>query len=180
MELTATDYILLAYLNANAVHTYRLAEILALDRVDCWSRFSVPHLYYSLRRLKQQGLVEIELKKGKSRPPQKVYSLTAEGRRLLKNLTASDQLLFEDHYFAFDLFWGLADKLEFDKKQLKNLIEKRVDFLREALSDLQKKFREKEINTENMGVGERLAFQHRIRFLKNEIDFYRKSLKELK
>ena len=63
MELTATDYILLAYLNTNSVHTYRLAEILSLDRVDSWSRFSVPHLYYSLRRLKQQGLVEIEPKK---------------------------------------------------------------------------------------------------------------------
>ena len=86
MQLSSTDYILLAYLNTGSFYAYRLAEILRQESIDSWSQYSVPHLYYSLRRLLKNGLVEVEIKTAKARPPQKVYSLSRKGKNLLDKL----------------------------------------------------------------------------------------------
>jgi hypothetical protein len=57
-------------------------------------------------------------------------------------------------------------------------LEKKITHLQKTLSTVQENFREKELQSEKVYVGERVAFKHRIRFLKGEIDFYKKSLKE--
>jgi len=180
MKLNPTDYILLAYLNSAPIYTYKLAEILEKDKIDAWGKYSIPHLYYSLRRLKTADLVSIELQRKKSLPPQKVYSLTEKGRDILKNIGIDGNLITDETYFNFDLFLGLAEKLGIDEGELGNVINKRIDKLRTSLTAVQKKFREKELSGAPISPGEKLAFQHRVRFLKGEIDFYKKSLKEFK
>jgi DNA-binding PadR family transcriptional regulator len=180
MKLNSTDYILLAYLKSSPLHVYRLAEILQDDGIDSWSQYSIPHLYYSLRRLKKDGLVEIKEKPAKSRPPQKIYSLSTEGKSLLEQLEIDDSLISGDQYFQFDMVLGLSEKLGFKKEKLLNLVTKRIESIQKTLIRVQDMFKERELEAGKLSAGERIAFKHRIRFLKSEIDFYRKSLKELK
>ena len=180
MKLSSTDYILLAYLNSGPLYAYSLGEILRNDSVDTWSKYSIPHLYYSLRRLLKNGLVNMETKTAKSRPPQKVYSLSRKGKTLLENLNSAKDLIDEDQFFPFDLLLGFSNKLGIKSKQISELIEARLERLRNTLAEVQEKFRERELKSETVGQGERIAFKHRIRFLKGEIDFYRKCLKDFK
>ncbi len=178
MKLNPTDYIIMAYLKGSPMHVYKLSEILKKDKIDSWAQYSVPHLYYSLRRLKENGLVSIENKKEKSRPVQKIYSLTSEGKKLLESIQKDPELIEDDQFFAFDLLIGFAERLELSDKKVKAMIEKKITHLQTALGQVQENFREKELNSEKVYGGERVAFKHRIRFLKGEIEFYKKSLKE--
>ena len=180
MKLTPTDYLLLAHLRAEPTYTYNLADKLHSEGVDLWCRFSDSHLYYTLRKLLKNNLVEVEVKPIKGRPPQKIYSITGEGEDVLDQLVNSDELVQSDQYFEFDLLLGLANRLGLDDTRLVNMITERIDFLRELLDQIQDKFREKELQSGGISSGEKIAYQHRIRFFKNEIDFYRKSLKGLK
>jgi DNA-binding PadR family transcriptional regulator len=178
MKLNPTDYIIMAYLKGSSMHVYKLSEILKQDKIDSWVQYSVPHIYYSLRRLRENGLVSIEKKREKSRPVQKIYSLTAEGRRLLESIQKEPELIEDDQFFTFDLLIGFAERLGLNDKKVKSMFEKKIAHLQRTLGIVQENFREKELHSEKVYVGERVAFKHRIRFLKGEIDFYKKSLKE--
>lgn len=170
----------MAYLKSAPMHVYKLSEKLKEDKVDSWIQYSIPHIYYSLRRLKENGLVSVEIKSAKSKPAQKIYSLTDNALKLLDGLKEDDELISSEQFFPFDLIIGLAQRLEIPGKQLRKMIESRIDFLKSRLEGVQRDFRTRETGSQNMSGGERLAFQHRIRFLKGEIDFYRKNLKEFK
>ncbi|HDS00838.1 MAG TPA: PadR family transcriptional regulator [candidate division Zixibacteria bacterium] len=180
MKLNPTDYIIMAYLKSAPMHVYKLSDKLKEDKVDSWIQYSIPHIYYSLRRLKENGLVSVEIKSVKSKPAQKIYSLTDQALKLLDGLQDDNELISGEQFFPFDLIIGLARRLEISGKQVKAMIENRIAFLKSRLEAVQNDFRAKETGTQDMSKGERLAFQHRIRFLKGEIDFYRKSLKEFK
>lgn len=180
MKLTPTDYLLMAHLRAEPTYTYNLADKLHSEGVDLWCRFSDSHLYYTLRKLLKNNLVKVDVKAVKGRPPQKIYSLTVDGEDVLDQVVNSVELIQSDQYFEFDLLLGLATRLGIDDNQLVNMITERIDFLRELLDRIQGKFREKELQSGGMSSGEKIAYQHRIRFFKNEIEFYRKSLKGLK
>lgn len=178
MKLNPTDYIIMAYLKGAPMHVYKLSEILKQDKIDSWAQYSVPHLYYSLRRLKENGLVSVENKREKSRPVQKIYSLTSEGKRLLESIQKDPELIEDNQFFAFDLLVGFAERLGLSGKIVKAMIEKKIAHLQDALGEVQENFREKELHPGKVYAGERVAFKHRIRFLKGEIEFYKKSLKE--
>ena len=180
MKLNPTDYIIMAYLKSAPMHVYKLSEKLKDDKVDAWIQYSIPHIYYSLRRLKDNGLVSVEIKPAKSKPAQKIYSVTPEALKLLDGIRNDDDLISNEQFFPFDLVIGLAERLEIPEEQIKIMIENRIAFLKSRLEEVQKDFRIKETGEKKMSGGERLAFQHRIRFLKGELDFYRKSLKEFK
>jgi DNA-binding PadR family transcriptional regulator len=178
MNLNPTDYIIMAYLKGAPMHVYKLSEVLKQDKIDSWAQYSVPHLYYSLRRLKENGLVSIEKKKEKSRPVQKIYSLTPEGQGLLESIQKDPELIEDDQFFAFDLLIGFAERLGLNNNKVKSMMEKKIDHLQKTLIKVQENFREKELHSDQVHIGERVAFKHRIRFLKGEIEFYKKSLKE--
>ena len=180
MKLNPTDYIIMAYLKSSPMHVYKLSEKLKIDGIDAWAQYSVPHIYYSLRRLKNYDLVSVEIRHVKSKPAQKIYSLTDEGLNLLQGIQEDTTLISNEQYFPFDLFLGFAQRLGLSGKQVKEKMEKRIDYLRNSLEKIQKDFRDKETQPQNISIGERLAFKHRIRFLKSEIDFYKKSVKEFK
>jgi len=168
----------MAYLKASPMHVYKLSEILNQEKIDSWAQYSLPHLYYSLRRLKEYGFVSVEKKKEKSRPVQKIYSLTDEGRKLLESIQNDTELLDNEQFFAFDLLIGFAERLGISGKRVRTMVEKKIERLQKSLNEVQENFREKELRSAKVDAGERMAFKHRIRFLKGEIDFYKKSLKD--
>ncbi|MFH1892328.1 MAG: PadR family transcriptional regulator [Candidatus Zixiibacteriota bacterium] len=180
MTLTQTDYIILAYLAGGPEHGYRLIERMKEDNLDAIVGFSVPNVYHALRKLHAQGAVGLKVKKNKSRPDQKIYSLNDLGRHVLEGFLEDDLIFGQQIRFRSDMIFPLADKIGIDGAGVKKAIEKRLESLSSDLLEIQDAWREAETAEQKSSPISEIAIRHRIRFLKNEIDFYKKTLKELK
>lgn len=180
MAPSQTDYIILAYLAGGPEHGYRLIERLKKDNLDTIVGFSVPNIYQALRKLHAQGAIDLKIKKNKARPDQKIYSLSDLGRRMLEGLIEDDLIFGQQVRFRSDMIFPLSDKIGLDSKGVKEAVEKRLERLSADLQETQTAWRESEKAERNSSPIGEIAIRHRIRFLKNEIDFYKKTLKELK
>ena len=180
MRPTQTDYMILAYLKDGPEHGYRLIERMKKDNLKSVIGFSVPNIYYALRRLHATGAIKLKIKKNRLRPDQKIYSLTDSGERILSEFL-QDRLLYDQQvHFRTDLIFLLAEKTQLDVSDAKAVIERRIENLSADLEMIQETWRESDTTGRQTSAMREIAFRHQIRFLKNEIDFYKKSLKELK
>jgi len=179
MTPSQTDYIILAYLAGGPEHGYRLIERLREDNLDTIVGFSVPNIYQALRKLHAHGAVGLKVKKTKSRPDQKIYSLTETGRELLDGLPQDNAIFAQQIRFRSDLVFTLADKLGLNGDDLRGAVEKRLESLTSELEAIQVTWREAETAERESSPINEIAMRHQIRFLKNEIDFYKKTLKDL-
>ena len=82
--------------------------------------------------------------------------------------------------FRFDLLFLLADKMESDAKELSDTVSRRITSLSHDLECIQQDWRETEASDRGLSKMREVALRHQIRFLKSEIDFYKKLLRELK
>jgi DNA-binding PadR family transcriptional regulator len=179
MQPTPTDYILLAYLKDGPEHGYRLIDRLKSDNVQAVVRLSVPNVYQALRKLYRMGAIGLKTRKTRNRPEQKIYSLTESGRKLLEDFLADHGKLDQHHVFDFDLAFVLADKLDLDAQSLIEAIVAHIELLKTKLDDTQHTWRESEMDPDSETSLSEIAYRHQIRYLKNEIEFYRRLKKEL-
>jgi DNA-binding PadR family transcriptional regulator len=179
MTPSQTDYIILAYLAGGPEHGYRLIERLREDNLDTIAGFSVPNIYQALRKLHAHGAVGLKVKKNKSRPDQKIYNLTEAGRKLLDGLTQDGAIFDQQIRFRSDLVFTLADKLDLSGDDLRGAVEKRLERLASELEQIQVAWRAAETADRDTSPINEIAMRHQIRFLKSELDFYKKTLKDL-
>jgi DNA-binding PadR family transcriptional regulator len=180
MTPTQTDYIVLAYLSEGPEHGYKLIERMKRENLDSVMAFSVPNIYQSLRRLHRSGAIGLRIKKNKERPDQKVYTITDVGRAILVQALRDNSLIDQQIRFKSDVVFLIADRANADRSATRDAVNARVERLSVELEATQSAFIEAEaVAPGSSGVRE-IAFRHQIRFLKNEIEFYRKVIKELK
>jgi len=180
MAPTQTDYIILAYLADGPEHGYRLIERMKMDNLHLIADFSVPTIYHALRRLHRSGAVGLETKKSANRPDQKIYSLTERGKEILDEIAADKGLFDQQNRFRSDILIFLSDKLGLKSKDLSGPVEQRIERLNDDLRRMQEALSASQTADGGISRLGEIAFRHQIRFLKGEIDFYRKLLKELK
>jgi DNA-binding PadR family transcriptional regulator len=180
MAPTQTDYIILAYLAESPEHGYKLVERMKSDNIQLLADFSVPNIYHALRRLHRNGAVAQQIKKNRTRPDQKIYSLTDRGREILSGFLRDNLLYNQRIHFRCDLVFLLRGKLQFGNPETKEALEQRITGLSSDLEAVQGALRDSQITDAGISAASEIAFRHQIRFLKNEIDFYRKLIKELK
>lgn len=180
MKPTQTDYIILAYLRENPLHGYRLVEKMQEEKLDLIASFSVPNIYTALRKLHKNGLINMEIKRSESRPDQKVYALTDVGRAQLDGFFEDESVFAQEVRFTSDLVFLLSEKLGVDGSAAANALEKRLEQLMSSLTSVQDALKELQATAAGSELATEAAFQHQIRFLKHEIDFYRKLIKDLK
>ncbi len=180
MKPTQTDYIILAYMRESPLHGYRLVEKMQEEKLDIIASFSVPNIYAALRKLYKNGLIDMEIKRSESRPDQKIYSLTDEGRAHLDGFFKDESVFSQEIRFTSDLVFLLSEKLGMDASAAADSLEKRLDQLMNSLTSVQDALKELQAAAAGSELATEAAFQHQIRFLKHEIDFYRKLIKDLK
>jgi DNA-binding PadR family transcriptional regulator len=180
MTPTQTDYIILAYLAESPSHGYRLIERMRRDNLQLIVDFSVPNIYHSLRRLHRNGILELKTKKSGIRPDQKIYSMTDQGREILSGFLRDDSLFSQRTHFPSDLAFHLESKLQLGETGIAEAVQRRIDKLSSDLVEVQEALRDSQSARGGVSPIGEIAFRHQIRFLKNEIDFYRKMLKELR
>jgi DNA-binding PadR family transcriptional regulator len=177
MTPTPTDYIILAYLADGPQHGYSLIEKLTQDNLQS---VAVPNIYTALRRLYRSGAIGQKIRKIRNRPDQKIYSINESGKKILAGFLEDENILRQQTRFRFDLLFLLADKMESGVKELSDAVSKRITSLSHDLECIQQDWRETEATDRGLSRMREIALRHQIRFLKSEIDFYKKLLRELK
>jgi DNA-binding PadR family transcriptional regulator len=84
-----TEYALLGILSLGPMSGYDIKAFITTSIGFFWQE-SYGQIYPTLRRLREQKLVNRKVSRQKGRPDRHVYSLTAAGRRRLSNWLAAD------------------------------------------------------------------------------------------
>ncbi len=180
MTPTPTDYIVLAYLADGPQYGYKLIEKMTQDNLQSAASFSVPNIYTSLRRLYRSGAIGMKTKKIRNRPDQKIYSINDSGREILAGFLGDKNIHNQKSRFRFDLLFLLADLTNPTAQELSEAVSMRISSLKQDLESIQQDWRDIEASDRGLSRMKEIALRHQIRFLKGEIDFYKKLVRELK
>ena len=77
---TKTDLLLLGLLLDRPMHGYELYQQIQAEGIDGWFNISAAGVYYSLRKLRDQGLVAESRQRGGGSARKSIYRLTEKGR----------------------------------------------------------------------------------------------------
>ncbi len=166
--MTRTDLILLAFLSEQPAHGWEIDRQLVEMGADLWAEYSRPNLYYALRKLERQKLIERIADPEDSR--RKKYRVSAAGNAALRDVAVFEQLFEQRVHFDFDLVLGFAKALKSSKRSLADIIEMRRQQLQQELDRAQELLQTAEM-TAGVSFGRIVVLRHRVKFLKSELDF---------
>lgn len=96
-----TDLVLLGLLMESPLHGYEIRQVLETRFLHV-VRIPPGTVYYTLKKLAQQGLVEMSTERAGNRPERQVYAITEEGRARFAELAHAALTLDERAYWVFD------------------------------------------------------------------------------
>jgi DNA-binding PadR family transcriptional regulator len=164
---TKTDLLLLGLLLDRPMHGYELYQQIQAEGIDDWFSVSAAGVYYSLRKLRDQGLV------GESRQPRggssrkSIYRLTENGRTTFFSVMEAELASQDKPYLDYDLGIYLLNRLPHQRAMPQ--MEKRQAFL-----DDQAQAAQVALKAERANRNSPLALailDHRRRFLRMEQDW---------
>ena len=126
MSLTKNDLLVLGLLLDRPMHGYEINQYVEAEGVTTWFNISTPAIYYSLNKLRRQGLI-FEMRSQGGGAKKSVYHPTEKGREQF--FTGMEETLSSEEpvRFEYDLGIFLLNKLPHDRALA--LLEKRMDFL---------------------------------------------------
>jgi DNA-binding PadR family transcriptional regulator len=133
--MTKTDILLLGLLLDRPMHGYELYQQIQAEGIDDWFVVSAAGVYYSLRKLRDQGLVveSRQRKRGSSR--KSIFRLTEKGRSTFLSAMETELASREKAYLDYDPAIYLLNRLPLERA-LPRLEERRV-FLAEWSQEVQ-------------------------------------------
>lgn len=165
--MTRTDLIILALLSNEPAHPWEIDRRLQDKGAHLWAEYSRPHLYYSIRKLEEAGLVS---RSGSDDSNRKVYEVTSRGLEELKRPEHRELLVSRRVFFDFDLILAFAEAFVTDKDDFEEFIAERRALLEQELEETQEYWQQAEMSGEEP-FGRIAVMRHRIKFLKSELDF---------
>lgn len=159
------EILLLAALCRAPMHGYELKLELQYKHVQWWAKCEHGHIYAALARLEKGKFIREVARQGR-RSTARVFAITAAGR---KRVTAAVEALGrkdDETYFDVDMFLAACHLL--DRKQALEILDARKDALTGRLAEASEL--EVEMRPHVPAVG-RLIMEHRIAYLRAEIDF---------
>ena len=129
-----TEYVVLGSLMSGARHGYEIMQFLG-SALDATWRVSTSQLYVLLKRLEEEGCLESFSESHGTRPPKRVFNLTAQGRKVFLEWLSEPiehvrdfRMEFLCKLFFFDSL-SLAGAHDLVEAQIR-ILEKRLDSLR--------------------------------------------------
>ncbi len=165
--LTRTDLIIMALLSDIPAHAWEIDRRLQEKGAHLWAEYSRPHLYYSLRKLNDAGLIS---RAGADESNRKVYRVTDKGRAELGRPEHRELLLSRRAYFDFDLLLAFADSFGSSEEEFTDLLTERRNLIEAELEETQEYWQQAEMSGDEP-FGRIAVMRHRIKFLKSELDF---------
>ncbi|MCL5018507.1 MAG: PadR family transcriptional regulator [Candidatus Pacearchaeota archaeon] len=131
MTISNKETALLGLLSEGAMHAYKIEQEIKNRAMRDWTEISMSSVYKLLRKLEKDKLIKSEMKVSQKNISQKVYSLTSEGKKKLKEkikLLVSEP---ERMLFRIDLATSHLDQLT--KKEAAECLKKYEKKLNEML-----------------------------------------------
>jgi len=159
------EILLLTALSRTPMHGYELKLELQYKHVRWWAKCEHGHLYAALTRL-ERGKYIRRVSRAGGRSNQRVFTITATGRRRVK--AAIDELGNQPDatYFDIDMFLSACHLLE--RKSALGILDRR---LTDARAQLDEATRTEKAMQAYVPAAGRLIMEHRIRYLRGEIEF---------
>lgn len=167
------EILLLTALARTPMHGYELKLELQYKHVDWWAKCEHGHLYAALARL-ERGKYIREVKRHGGRANQRVFAITAAGRKRLT--TALDTLGRQPDTTYFDVDMFLAGCHVLDRETALAILTERIAVLRTRRGEAAELAVAMEPHVPTVG---RLIMQHRIDHLTREIEFCQRAREAL-
>jgi DNA-binding PadR family transcriptional regulator len=125
---TRIDLLLLGLLLDRPMHGYELYQQIQAEGIDTWFNVSMAGVYYSLGKLRDQGMV-LESHQGGGRSTRKsIYRLTEQGRAAFFSAMEAQAASQEKAYLDYDIVIYLLNRLPLPRAI--SLLEQHQSFLR--------------------------------------------------
>ena len=132
---TKIDLLLLGLLLDRPMHGYELYQQIQAEGIDAWFNVSMAGVYYSLGKLRDQGLVAESRQRGGRSARKSIYRLTEEGRAAFFSAMEAQAASQEKTYLDYDVAIYLLNKLPLPRAI--PLLEQRQEFLADQARQLQ-------------------------------------------
>lgn len=134
---SAKELFVLGMLSIRPSYGHELMRALAESRADLWVELSEKHVYYILKKLEREGLVDVEVQHEGAGPSRKVFSATPAGLVEFERLIRAGRLIESMPYSEFDVVFGMlvySDRLTHDEKT--DILLRRAAHLRAVVRDV--------------------------------------------
>jgi DNA-binding PadR family transcriptional regulator len=135
LATTKIDLLLLGLLLDRPMHGYELYQQIQAEGIDTWFNVSMAGVYYSLGKLRDQGLVAESRQRGGRSARKSIYRLTEEGRAAFFAAMEAQAASQEKTYLDYDVAIYLLNKLPMQRAI--PLLEQRQEFLAEQTRQVQ-------------------------------------------
>jgi DNA-binding PadR family transcriptional regulator len=161
---TKIDLLLLGLLLDRPKHGYELYQQIQTEGIDAWFNVSMAGIYYSLGKLRDQGLVAESRQRGGGSTRKSIYRLTEDGRSAFFSAMEAQALSRELASLDYDLVIYLLNKLPLQRAT--TLLEQHQAFLAEQAREVQSILATEQ---DRNGSSLRLAvLDHKLRYLEME------------
>jgi DNA-binding PadR family transcriptional regulator len=133
---TRIDLLVLGLLLDRPMHGYELYQQIQAEDIDAWFNISMAGIYYSLGKLRDQGLVAESPQRGGRSTRKSIYRMTEEGREAFFAAMESQAASQDKTYLNYDLVVYLLNRLPVERAI--DLLERRQAFLANEEQQLQK------------------------------------------
>lgn len=132
---TRIDLLLLGLLLDRPMHGYELFQQIQAEGIDGWFNVSMAGVYYSLGKLRDQGLVAESRQRGGRSARKSIYRLTEEGRAAFFAAMEEQAVSQEKVHLDYDVVIYLLNKLPLPRAIL--LLEQHQAFLVQQAGEVQ-------------------------------------------
>jgi DNA-binding PadR family transcriptional regulator len=132
---TKIDLLLLGLLLDRPMHGYELYQQIQSEGIDDWFNVSMAGVYYSLGKLRDQGLVAESRQRGGRSARKSIYRLTDEGRTGFFAAMEEQAVRQEKVYQDYDIIIYLLNKLPLQKAA--SLLAQHESFLAEQMREVE-------------------------------------------
>lgn len=122
----------LGFINYKASHGYEILNTIKTKKMDVWAGIKTPSVYNALQWLENKSYIIGETQVEGNNPPRKVFSLTTDGKKYLKELILnylSEDSVGVDYWLALSFSYQTMTLSQFIA-----LLESRLEHLKEHIS----------------------------------------------
>jgi DNA-binding PadR family transcriptional regulator len=161
---TKIDLLILGLLLDRPMHGYELYQQIQTEDIDTWLSVSMAGVYYSLGKLRDQGLVAESRQRGERSARKSIYHPTEEGRTAFFTAMEAQATSQERTYLDYDLVIYLLNKLPLQRAI--SLLEQRQAFLAQEAQTVHAALAEEQ--DDGQSALKLAIFDHTRRFLQME------------
>ena len=167
------EILVLTSLARAPMHGYELKLELSYKHVEWWAKCEHGHLYAALARLERGKFIRPTKRPG-GRSNQKVYAVTAAGKKRLADALTTLGVSPDQTYFDVDMFLSGCHVL--DRDDAIAILEARLATTRDRAAEATALAKAMEPHVPAVG---RLIIEHRVSFLEHELAFLARAIARL-